>query len=308
MNKQITTNEEGVHAFDLYKGRVKGKFLGPTIEKPNRHLYYIEGKRKTGASTPSGVKFSIDALMNWKSEETAKSLFAVLESGQRIDEEAIVRAAFAADESKQRAADLGTLIHDWCERYIKHRIKVKGYEQMPEMPEDPNVLTGATSFLEWESQHKVKFIWSEKLLYSLKHDYVGRADFAARVDGLLCLCDLKSGNSLHQSVRMQTAAYAMADMEESKVKYDGRWAIRVAKETEKEYLTRMALKDRIKGLLGRKHGYEPDPYQVFEAKFLDNDKKAMKTDFEAFLAAWLLLKWDRANDFWKEKQGVKADE
>ncbi len=282
----------------LYKGKVVGKFF------PESHIYMIEGKRKTGASTPSGYKFDISALMGWQGEETAKHLFELLEQGKPLTHENIVKAIFAGEESKNKAADLGTKIHEWCERYIKHRLREKGYE-MPEMPEDPNVQTGVTSFLEWESEHKVKFLWSEKILYSLKNDYIGRGDFAAKVDGMVCLCDIKSSNSLHTGVRLQTAAYAMADTEESKTKYEGRWAIRVAKETEEEYNRRMAHKNKIKELLGKKT-YPPEPYQVFEAKFLDNEKKFLKRDGEAFLWAWNLLRWDRECDFWKEKRGLNV--
>lgn len=286
--------------FSLYKGRVKGKFLGPTEESPNRHMYYVEGKRKSGVSTAAGVKFDISGLMGWQGEETAKHLFALLESKQPLTHEAIVKAIFAADEKKQKAADLGTAIHDWCESYIKHRLKLPGHKSMPEMPEDPAVQTGVTSFLEWESEHKVKFLWSEKIVYSKKHDYIGRADFAAVVDGITCLCDIKSSNSLHHAVRLQTAAYVLADTEESGQKYGGRWAIRVAKETEKEYLERMRLKENIKILLGKKV-YPAEPYKVFEAKFLDNEKGFMKRDQQAFVKAFELLRWNNEADFFKER-------
>lgn len=288
--------------FSLYKGRVRGKFLGPTEDKPNRHMYFVEGKRKTGVTTALNIKDKSAALVSWNREETVKHLLPLLEAGKKITEKDVVAALYASETTKKKAADFGTLIHDWIERYISHRLKVKGYEDMPEMPDDPNVLTGVTSFLEWESQHKVKFLWSEKVLFSLKYDYIGKGDFGAIVDGIKCLCDIKTGNGMYNSVRAQTAAYAMADFEESKLKYAGRWAIRVAKETEQEYQERMALKNKIRELLG-KEPQPVEPYQVFEAKYLDNDKSAMKEDFEAFLAHWNLYRWDLKTDFWKVKNG-----
>lgn len=286
--------------FTLYKGRVKGKFLGPTEDKPNRHMYYVEGKRKTGVTTALGIKDKSMALVSWNREQTIQHLLPLLQAGKKITEQDIIAALYASEGTKQKAADLGTEIHDWCERYIKHRLKMTGYKEMPEMPEDPNVQTGVTSFLEWESEHKVVFIWSERIVYSLKHDYIGKADFGAKVDGLMCLCDLKTGNGMYNSVRAQTAAYVSADVEESKTKYAGRWAIRLAKETPEQYEARMALKNHIRQLLG-KDPQTVEPYQVFEAKFLDNDKGALKDDFEAFLSHWNLYKWDARTDFWKEK-------
>lgn len=289
--------------FTLYKGRVKGKFLGPTEDAPNRHMYYIEGKRKTGVTTFLNIKDKSTALLSWSKEEAVKYILPLLKAGKKIGQKEVISAIFAHETTLKTATDLGTLIHAWCESYIKHKLKIKGYEKMPEMPEDPAVAQGAVAFLEWESTHKVKFLWSEKTLYSLKHDYIGTADFGAKVDGLLCLCDIKSGNGLYNSVRAQTSAYAEADREESKVKYDGRWAIRLSKETETEYLARMELKNRIREMLG-KSPQKVEPYQVFEAMFLDNDKGSMKEDFEAFLAHMTLHRWDAKTDFWKLKNAL----
>lgn len=286
--------------FEMYNGKVKGKFLGPTEENPGRHMYCVDGKRKKGVTTIIGIKDKSIALGIWQGEETAKHLFSDLENGINISEEQIIKAVFASNTAKDKAADLGTQVHDWVEKYINHRLKKSGFKSMPDMPEDPSVLQGVTSFLEWESQHKVKFLWAEKILYSLKHDFIGKGDFGAVVDGLTCLCDLKSGNGLYNSVRMQTAAYAEADREESGIKYDGRWAIRVSKETEKEYLKRMTLKNKIKKLLGKSEK-EIEPYQVFEAKFLDNEKGFMKRDFNAFINCLELGEWDYATDFYREK-------
>jgi hypothetical protein len=278
--------------FTLYNGAVKGKFY------PHTHAYYANGKRKTGVTSICGIKDKSMALVPWALEEAAKHLFALNESGIGIDRAAIAQAVFASDEAKTKAADLGTAIHDWCERYIRNKLSEAGFETAPEMPDDPNVVTGVLSFLEWESSHNVVFQWAEKVVYSRKHDYIGKADFAAIVDGKTCLCDLKSGNGLYNGVLMQTAAYAKADEEESGTKYEGRWAIRLAKETEAEYIERMMIKNTIKELLG-KSTREITPYQVFEAKFLDDDGDNMQRDFDGFLAAWTLLKWDRATDFYK---------
>ena len=289
--------------FTLYGGKVQGKFLGPTADKPNRHMYYIDGKRKRGVTTALGIKDKSQALLSWQREEVIKHLLPKIEAGKKINEKDIVEALFASEATKDKAADLGDKIHAWCESYISHRLNLKGFEEMPEMPTDANVQTGVASFLDWESKHKVKFLWTEKVVYSKKHDYIGTADFGAKVDGLVCLCDIKTGNGLYNSVRAQTAAYAMADLEERNTKYDGRWAIRLAKETEAEYAVRMALKNKIRGLLGK----EPNqvaPYQVFEAMFLDEDKSFMRRDFEkGFLTCWDLSTWDGETDFWKEKNG-----
>lgn len=284
----------------MYGGKINGKFLGPTEDKPNRHMYFIEGERKTGVTTALGIKDKSAPLMSWLRDETVKHALENYGSGLTIEE--LVKCLYANEKSVAKAADLGSQIHAWCEAYINYRIGAKGHGKMPEMPQNPAVQQGAASFLAWEAEHKVKFLWSERVVYSRKHDYIGTADFAAKVDGELCLCDIKSGNGMYNSVRAQTAAYASAVTEETKEKFVGRWAIRVAKETEEEYEKRMDFKDTIRGYLGKEPASR-EPYQVFEAVYLDNEKGSMKEDFEAFLSHWNLYKWDAKTDFWKVKNG-----
>lgn len=291
---------EGIMEFELYKGKVKGKFYGPTDDKPNRHMYYIDGKRKKGVTTILGIKDKSVALMSWQEEETAKVLFSLLEKGKVIDSSDVVKAIFAHQETKEKAADLGKEIHKWIELYIDSKL---GKGKTPEMPEDKNVVTGVLSFLQWESEHKVKFLWSEKILYSKKYDYIGCGDFGAKVDGLTCLCDIKTGNGMYNSVLAQTAAYAQADTEESGIKYDGRWGIRLAKETSGEYEKRIAFKNKVKTLLGKKEK-EIEPYQVFESKFFDEDPKNMKRDFNGFVSHLELDQWNNETDFYKNKSAV----
>jgi hypothetical protein len=297
MKKQETTGEEGSQMFELYNGKVKGKFLGPTADKPNRHSYWIDGKQKTGVTTALNIKDKSTALLSWSKEQIAGALLALSETGETRGIEKLIDCVFEPERTLKKAGDLGGEVHNWIEGYIKHKL---GKGAMPQMPEDPNVLTGVTSFLQWESEHKVKFMWSEKILYSRKHDFIGRGDFAAKVDGEVCLCDIKTGNGLYNSVRAQTAAYVAADTEESGTKYEGRWAIRISKETPEEYVERFAQKNRIRKLLG-KDAQTVEPYQVFEAKYLDNEKSFMKRDFLGFMLHWDLLKWDKETDFYKEK-------
>lgn len=293
--------------FTLYGGKVKGKFLGPTEDKPNRHMYYIDGKRKRGVTTALGIKDKSQALLSWQREEVVKHLLPKIEEGKKISEKDIVEALYASETTKEKAASLGDDIHAWIERYISHRLNLKGFEDMPEMPENPAVLTGVTSFLEWEATHKVKFLWTEKVVYSKKYDYIGTADFGAKVDGKVCLCDIKTGNGMYNSVRAQTAAYAMADLEDRNTKYDGRWAIRLAKETEVEYQERMALKNKIREMLGKQPN-AIEPYVVFEAMFLDEEPGMMEYDFKkGFLTCWDLTEWDGKTDFWKAKNGYNGE-
>lgn len=277
----------------LYNGKVSIKFF------PDSHQYWVNGKRITGTTTFLGIKDKSTALVSWATELCADHLLSILENGGKITHSDIFEAQDMHRKKKEEAADLGTKIHDWCEQYIKAKLKIKGYD-MPDMPEDQSIQIGVNAFLDWEKEHKVKFVSSERVVYSRKNNYIGKMDIEALVDGDLCLVDLKSSNGLYNTVRMQTAAYLKADEEESKKKYIGRWAIRLAKETEEEYVTKIEKKQQ-KDIAKGKEPRKIEPYQVFEAKYFDQNKGELEYDFEAFLAAMTLYKWDKETDFFYKK-------
>lgn len=262
----------------LYGGKVTVKFF------PDSHIYMVkEGNgdwfRPKSVTGITGIVDKSTQLVSWSQEEAAKSLIACIENGVAITEEEVVKAAFASEQAKIKAANIGDEIHDWIEQHIKAELKQGSH---PEMPEDKNILIGVNSFLEWESGMKLKYLWSEKMVYSKKHGYVGKADFAFQVGKKKYIADNKTGNGLYNGVLAQTAAYQSADEEETGGSYDGRYAIRISKETEKEYLKRMLLKNKIKRILGKKES-ATIPYKVFDAQFLDESVENYRRDMKGFV-------------------------
>jgi len=289
----------------LYKGKVIVRFY------PESHRYYVSvnGEKfvpKTGVTSYIGIKDKSRALGMWQQQITADYLFDKLQNKQKIGENEIVEAIMQCDIRKEEAADIGTEIHSWVENYIRYKLKQKGFSEMPEMPTKPEAITGVNSFLDWEKAHKVKFFSTENPVYSLEDDFVGIEDATFEADGIFCDGDWKSSNGLYNSVRMQTAAYGKARMEDGGRKTQGRWAIRFAKYSEKEYNEREQRKQEIKRIISKIQGKEYKeteikPYQVFEAKFLDDNKSFFKRDYEAFIMAKKLFLWDKETDFFNEK-------
>ena len=280
----------------LYKGKVKIKFF------PESHQYWVsirgeKAVRKTGTTTYLGIKDKSVALVSWATELARDFLIEKLGVGD-ITEQIIRDACSLHNVRKEEAANIGTIIHDWCEKYIKHKLKDPAYKEFPEIPENESAVIGVNAFLDWEKKHKVKFISSERVVYSLKHDFIGTMDIEAIIDGKLCLVDLKSSNGLYNTVRAQTASYAMADMEENPgKKYKGRWAIRLAKETEKEYKARMEKKGKT----------DYPSYKVFEARDLEEEGYFMERDFDAFLHCVELFRWDKETDFyWEDRRKLES--
>ncbi len=277
----------------LYKGSVKVKFF------PIPHRYYVNGKPKKGVTTIIGIKDKSRALLPWKGQRIADFLLKKLKEG-KITEELICVASYIDEIEKEAAATLGSAIHEWIEHYINYKLKKE--KSIPDMPETKAVQIGVNAFLDWEKEHKVKFLSSERVVYSKKHDYIGKMDIEALVDGDLSLIDIKSSNSLNNAVNLQTASYVKADEEESKREYKGRWAVRVSKYDEKEYYEREEQKQMIKRMIAKYRGeeikeYPVKPYEVFEAKFLDPEEGLIDRDFKAFLAAKHLDRWDKDTDY-----------
>lgn len=269
--------------FDLYKGKCKVKFY------PNSHRYLVNGKPTSGSVTSIlGMYDKSGALLPWAVELSVNFLRDKFDKGIELTEADFFDAEEQHTIKKAEAATIGSAVHDWVEKYI--------LGEKPEMPEAREAQIGVNAFLEWITENKVKFISTERAVYSRKHDFIGKMDIEAKVNGKLALIDIKTSNGIYNTYNMQTAAYVKADEEESDREYHGRWIIRLAKETEKEYNARMDKKNANRARKG-KNPIDYPPYQVFEAKFLDDTAGNMERDFEAFLACKTLHKFEKDTGF-----------
>jgi len=320
-----------IEEFTLYRGEVKIEFY------PNSHIYKVtdskfglDRKRVQSCTGIIGIKDKSAPLVIWATRLAQQHLEAKVLAGQPITITDIREACGLHKVRKEQAATIGDEIHDWIEYFIKAVLEVPGYEIKP-TPTKPEVRLGVISFLDWVDAHHVRFISSERVLYSRTGQWIGKMDFEAIIDGKLAMGDWKSSNSLQNTVRLQTAGYATADMEEfnytnnlvpgeiflqgeayikrgkelpkklrdemakypSKTKqYQTRWAIRLTKETEKDYHVRM----KEKGLADY-----PD-YMAFEAmEFPEVPGEAIADDYIGFDHARGLFLWDRHTDFYYNK-------
>lgn len=256
----------------LYGGKVAIKFF------PDSHIYYVDGKRVGSVTGAIGIIDKSRALVPWAVGLCGDFLVPFI--GKELTEELIDQALDQHTIKKAEASNIGTTTHDWIEQFVKG--------EDPDMPEDKNVLKAVTGFLQWVEEHDVKFLEAEKLVYSKKHKYVGLMDATATLNGKKkkFVIDYKVSNGLYPGVAYQTAAYMMADQEESGIEYEGRWAIRLSKETEEEYNARMdrKLQKYLKKNPDRTP-YQIAPYAPFEARYLDKDMSRVERDFKGFVLA-----------------------
>lgn len=257
---------------ELYKGEIKLKFF------PETHIYMMNGKRCKSPSGAIGIIDKSKVLMNWAADLIGD--FFETRLGQVLTLEMVMEGIDQPNAVKKEAAGIGTEAHSWIEQYVSGK--------KPPMPEKEGAAKAITGFLEWVKSNKVKFLASEKLVYSKKHGYAGTLDAIATVgsEKKPYIIDYKVSNGLYPGVALQTAAYQFAESEESGTKYAGRWAIRLSKETEEEYNTRQEKK--LSKYMRKNDGrtYEISPFKPFEARLLTNYER----DLNLFVLALKLAK------------------
>ncbi len=248
----------------LYKGTIELCF------EEGRHRFTVDGKSVPSVTFATGVIDKSRPLIIWATRlcrdflmENLKKLVADTE-GTRI--------ASLIDESiqqhrikKEKAADVGTQAHDWVEQFIKAKTK----KDWPALPKDPQVYNAVNAFLKWVDEHDVKFLSSEKFVYSKKYKYAGIMDAEAVIGRRTCPIDFKTSKAIYPEYRIQVAAYQGAVEEEAGKPYSGnKWLVRFGKDDGE-----------------------------FEAKeYAEQDK-----DYKAFLAALTLKRRLKELDTWKRK-------
>lgn len=202
----------------LYGGAV-------TIRRDGSHKYFVTDTERgvadewvpgvTGISGKVNMDGKLENLMGWAAREAAGRIerdwltLAALSPDERSV--AIEDAAKEAQRKRDKAAEVGTIVHKWVEGHIR---AVTHFADTPEWPTDPVVIGGVERYLEWEAQHHVEYVSTERYVYHRTHMYAGQADIVARVNGGLSLVDIKTSNYFSGDYVLQTAAYTEAWNEE----------------------------------------------------------------------------------------------
>lgn len=191
-----------------------------------RHMYKVRetGEVPISVTGATGMLDKSRPLLIWAERLSVEFLVNKLTEKVKITEEIIREACRQHTVKKEEAATIGGLVHKWAEDYIAGKD--------PEMPTDEKVLNGVTAFLSWVSEHDVKFLASEQIVYSKKHKYVGLLDtiVSMKWNGsrgrLICVGDFKTNNwkedkdtgerkpTVYSEFRYQVAGYKHAYEEE----------------------------------------------------------------------------------------------
>lgn len=206
-----------------YNGEVVIKFF------PKSHRYQLEGRKDylIGVTTATSQIDKSRVLLGWASKLAKEYLLTALRNGDYISEAVIDTAVNLHAVKKEEAATIGGLVHKWAEDYIK------GLNPVP--PNSTNVRNGVLAFLRWIKENGVKFLASEKVVYSRKHNYVGTMDciftMAKEDHKIVHVGDFKTSSGFYVEMAFQVSAYQEAEAEEYGTKYGDKYILKFDKYT-----------------------------------------------------------------------------
>lgn len=186
-----------------------------------KHIYSINGRQVWGVTNITGV-LNKPAIVYWAVNQAIEYIQANLEPGKSLDEVQIKNllqeAKYAHTQAKNKAADIGTMIHNWVAGYISAIAKK---EKPPKRPVNREMKNAIDGFFEWAKKNKLAVIRSEQKVYSRKWRYAGTLDLEGMVNGKRTIIDLKTGNALYPESFLQASSYLKAREEETGKKFPG---------------------------------------------------------------------------------------
>lgn len=179
-----------------------------------RHLHELlvdgEWKALTGVTTILGV-LAKPMLIQWSAnmavdyiKNNAKNVeFGI---GKIQWEELLVEAKTAHRRKKEEAGAKGTSVHSEVENLVAGLISTnKGVLKGDESSTNPQV----QHFIDWAVKNKVKFLESEKQLYSKELFLGGIVDLVLEIDGEVWVGDIKTGSGIYPEHMAQCAGYEL---------------------------------------------------------------------------------------------------
>lgn len=242
----------------FYDGAVTLKF-----DKENHayHLILPDGTTEIqeGVTTISNILDHSMYLMPWAVKMMYLKLLKTVPRMAELDgkqytesiawgdfDKLLLEAKFAHREKFEDAGDIGHMAHSWIEESIKWAIKHnEGIVEKMHVtaPDNEQAVNCGLAAYKWMQAHNVRWISTERKVYSREHKYAGTLDGLAIVDSCddpgcchrffmdeLSVIDWKSSNHLRIEYLYQTAAYQAAYQEEFGTEIKSRWILRLGKE------------------------------------------------------------------------------
>ena len=222
---------------------------------PEKHTYAVIDKHSIipvpSVTTVVKVIDKSQILINWAVKLTVEKLLSSISFP--IDEQEFVKKVLLAKKAHRErledAGNVGTRSHDWIEWYIRQTLS-SAKDQVSYLSDldqdqsyDDRIKSCCSAAVGWMLKHDVRWVSTERKIYSREYMYAGTLDGIAIVSSCdnreccphefkdrLSLIDWKTSNQLYQEYLFQTAAYQHAYQEETGDSIVDRWIIRLGKE------------------------------------------------------------------------------
>lgn len=177
---------------------------------PKAHVYTLDGKPLSGVTTVLGV-IAKPALIQWAADMACDYVRdnrgALMDVSDIVEplETLLKEARLAHRKKKEKAGAQGTDTHALIERYVKDCIQLNNGEAFVGYKDSEPI----QSFVQWSLDNKIKFIESEKRMYSREWWLAGTCDLVFEQDGKRYVGDVKTMKKLWDVTPfIQCAAYA----------------------------------------------------------------------------------------------------
>lgn len=195
-----------------------------------KHVYKLDDKPLMGVTSVLGI-IAKPALIQWAANMACDYIndnFPTAEEFMKdphIFTNLIKEARTAHRKKKEKAADAGTDVHGLVEQYINDCIAAG--ETLNPVVENP-ALQG---FIDWAITNKIKFVVSEKRMYSEEWWVAGTCDLVFEQDGKKFLGDVKTQARMWDRVPfIQMGAYTKMYQETTGEQIDGTCVILIPRE------------------------------------------------------------------------------
>jgi hypothetical protein len=237
--------------YTFYQGQVTLRY------DPKGHVYLLVTPNglevQEGSSSVGKIIDKSNALVPWgcrmmqnKLLATTPTIDGYVSLPRHEFERLVLEAKTAHKERLDEAGKVGNIAHAYIETYIK---AVLAQDQplveqiLANMPIDERAASCSIAALTFMQAHNIRWLSTERKVYSRKYKFAGTLDGLAKVDSCsdplccpvkfkdrLAVLDWKSSNSLHLEHILQTASYEQAYEEETGEIVTDRFIVRLGKE------------------------------------------------------------------------------
>ena len=207
------------------------------------HIHTLDGKPLIGITTalsviakPALIQWAANMAIDYVEKEvkeivTFKDVFALGDEWSRVLKE----AKTAHRRKKEEAGEKGTDVHAVVEEIVKNAIEFHGGR----VRTGKNPTKQIQLFIDWAIDNKVKFLESEKHLYSEKYWIGGICDMVFEIEGRKYVGDVKTSKAIYPENFLQMAGYRLMLEDMGEKDFHGSMVVRLGKdgsfETEERY-------------------------------------------------------------------------